>query len=128
MASNASLSSVDSVPSVATRMSGEKTLGETQKKRKEIERLREELKRHEEEFKALKMKYAAATSRAASLEKEAMGLRASESGKMKVVAEKSENDDRLIEALKGEIAKYKKPAVASVSASMDVRLLMSNRR
>ena len=85
-----------------------KTTGETEKKRKEIEQLKEELKAKEEELKNLKLKYSAATSRVTSFDKEIKEAKGTDSGKLKVINEKSENDNKLIEALKAEITKLKK--------------------
>jgi len=81
---------------------------DTDKKRKEIEELKSLLKQKEEEFKNLKMKYAAATSRATSLDKEIKGLKAADNSKLKVVIDKSDNDNKLIELLKAEVNKLKK--------------------
>jgi len=83
-------------------------MGETEKKRKEIENLTKELAQKEEEMKNLKLKYAAATSRVVSIEKEIKENRASDPTKIKVILEKSENDNRLIDALKAEITKLQK--------------------
>lgn len=90
-------------------------MGDAEKKRKEIEQLKGLLKRKEEEFKSLKLKYAAATSRAASLDKEIKGLKTADNSKLKVVVEKSENDNRLIELLKAEVNKLKKSMQGSNS-------------
>eukprot|EP00831_Metopus_contortus_P076580 TRINITY_DN7078_c0_g1_i4.p1 TRINITY_DN7078_c0_g1~~TRINITY_DN7078_c0_g1_i4.p1 ORF type:complete len:230 (+),score=30.74 TRINITY_DN7078_c0_g1_i4:92-781(+) len=100
-----------------------KTVGETEMKRKEIEKLTKELKDKEEEYKAMKMKYSAATARVATLEKESKDVKGGDVKKMKVLIEKSENDDRLIEALRSEITKLRTlNSVSSSSQKIDLKL------
>lgn len=72
-------------------------------KAKQIDQLSGELAATQHELKELKLKYSAAVSRRNTLEGEVKGLKTDYALKMKVLLEKTDNDDKLIKALKEEL-------------------------
>ncbi len=95
----------------------EKVFGKTNRKAMEIEQLTAELKKVEEETKTLKQKYAAACARLTNLDREVKEMKVGDVQRMKLLLEKSENDDRLIGALKDEIQRLRKMKESSTSAA-----------
>lgn len=61
-------------------------------------------------MKTLKQKFSTVSAKLESMDRGVKGLKGNDVQKMKVLIEKSENDDRLIEALKQEVGKLRKQA------------------
>ena len=70
---------------------------------KELEKALKELDETKDELGQLKTKYKAAVARRDTLEAQMKDFKSEFSGKMKILIEKTENDDKLIQLLKTEI-------------------------
>ena len=82
---------------------------------KELETVKRELDEAREELASLKTKHKAAVARRDTLEKEMKDYKAEVQGKVKILIEKTENDDRLIQMLKTEVRRLE--GVKGVSKS-----------
>ena len=74
-----------------------------QKKSKELEQLKKELDEKNDELNALKTKYKSVLARRDTLENQMKDVKVEYGSKMKILIEKTENDDKLIQMLKAEV-------------------------
>lgn len=101
------VSGVSGLPTPGIKAS-EKVFGKTDRKAKEIEKLNADIQKVDEDTKTIKQKLTATNSRLENLDKELKELKIGDVSKAKILLEKSANADKLIEALKQEVARLKK--------------------
>lgn len=102
------LSVISESPSVFTGKitNAERTLTQMGGNRaKELEQVKRSLVDKEEEFAQLKTKYHASLARNKTLETQVREIKGQFTGKLQILIEKTENDDRLINMLKSEVAR-----------------------
>lgn len=121
-----SMSVISEIPGTTSVFSGKITHAERnlsrmeQNKTKEVENLRALTAKQDDELTALKSKFSALKARSDVLEKQNKDMKSNFTNKMKVLIDKTENDDKLINMLKAEIKKLEgsKGVTSSLTSGM----------